>query len=72
MHLLNHVKVHTEVAKKTIFGRRFMDIEIRQNGVAIGGIETKTGNSRYNPSHRAKDEWLGMNGYPVNLVRKPK
>ena len=65
-------EVHIEVTKKTPFGRRFMDIEIRANGVPIGGIEAKTGNSRYTPSQRAKDEWLGMNGYPVNLARQRK
>jgi hypothetical protein len=37
----------------------------------LGGIETKTGNSRYHPSQRAKDEWLRQNGYPVDLVRDP-
>lgn len=65
-------EVHIEVSKRTPFGRRFMDIEIRQNGVPVGGIETKTGKSRYTPSQRAKDEWLKMNGYPVNLARQRK
>ena len=63
--------VETEVYKKTIFGKRYMDIEVSQNGRVLGGIETKTGNSPYKPAQRAKDEWLRMNGYPVNIVRGP-
>jgi hypothetical protein len=41
-------------------------------GKVLGGVETKTGNSPYKPSQRAKDEYLKQTGYPVNLVRKPK
>ena len=49
-----------------------MDIEVRQNGVPVEGIETKTSNSRYTPSQRAKDEWLRRNDYPINLSRQKK
>ncbi len=63
--------VKTEVTKKTPFGPRRMDIEVKHNGKA-SGVETKTGNSRYRPSQRAKDNYLRKHGYPVNLVRKPK
>lgn len=62
-------EVQTEVSKKTPFGKRVIDIEVRKNGKPLGGIETKTGRSRYRPSQRAKDEWLRRNGYPVDLVR---
>jgi RHS repeat-associated protein len=61
--------VQTEVVKDTPFGRRVIDIEVSQDGKVIGGIETKTGNSPYTPSQRAKDAWLGQQGYPVNVVR---
>lgn len=63
--------IFTEVPKKTIFGPRVIDIEVHYGGRVLGGIETKVGASRYLPSQRAKDFWLGLNGYPVNLVRKP-
>jgi RHS repeat-associated protein len=61
--------VQTEVVKQTPFGKRVIDIEVSKNGKVLGGIETKTGNSRYSASQRAKDEWLRQNGYPVDLVR---
>jgi RHS repeat-associated protein len=62
--------VETEVYKKTLFGGRFIDIEVSQGGKVLGGIETKVGGSRYLPSQRAKD-WLLKNveGYPVNVAR---
>jgi len=63
--------VRTEVFKRTPFGPRYMDIDVRLNGVSLGGIETKVGGSRYLPLQRLKDAWLGANGYPVQLVRKP-
>ena len=63
--------VQTEVTKKTPFGRRVIDVEVSKDGKVLGGIETKTGKSRYLPSQRAKDEWLRQNGYPVNVVRDP-
>lgn len=63
--------VNTEVFKKTPFGPRYMDLDVWHNGVNLGGIETKVGGSRYLPLQRLKDAWLGANGYPVNLVRKP-
>ena len=63
--------VKTEVTKKTPFGTRRMDIEVKHSGKA-SGVETKTGNSRYRPSQRAKDNYLKKHGYPVNVVRKPK
>jgi hypothetical protein len=62
-------EVTTEVYKKTIFGARFIDIEIAKAGVVLGGIETKYGNAVYGAAQRAKDYWLGMQGYVVNVVR---
>jgi RHS repeat-associated protein len=64
-------QVKLEVYKPTIFGKRYIDIEVYHNGKLLGGIETKVGGSRYLPSQRAKDFWLGMNGYTVNVARKP-
>lgn len=63
--------VNTEVYKWTPFGKRYMDLDVWHNGVNLGGIETKVGGSMYLPLQRLKDAWLGANGYPVNLVRKP-
>jgi hypothetical protein len=60
-----------EVPKNTPFGRRVIDIEVSKDGKVLGGVETKTGNSRYTPAQQSKDEWLRMNGYPVDVVRKP-
>ncbi len=48
-----------------------MDIDGWHNGINLGGIEAKVGGSRYHTLQRLKDAWLGANGYPVNLVRKP-
>ncbi|MBE7448009.1 MAG: hypothetical protein HS111_03710 [Kofleriaceae bacterium] len=62
-------EVETEVIKQTPFGRRVIDIEVSQHGRVLGGIETKVGGSRYLPSQRAKDEWLRLHGYIVDLVR---
>jgi hypothetical protein len=44
-------------------------MEVSHNGKVLGGIETKSGNSPYEPSQRAKDKWLEQNGYPVDVVR---
>lgn len=60
-----------EVSKWTIFGRRVIDIDVWKNGVNLGGIETKVGGAVYNASQRAKDAWLKMGGYIVNVVRGP-
>ena len=64
--------VQTEVTKTTPFGTRRIDIEVsdKPGGKVLGGVETKTGNSPYKPSQRAKDEYLKQQGYPVNVVRK--
>ncbi len=65
--------IEKEVMKSTPFGKRFIDIEVKTNkGEILGGIETKTGNSRYLPSQRAKDEYLKIIGYPVNVIRNNK
>jgi len=64
--------VQTEVTKQTPFGARRVDIEVSHNGKTLGGIETKTGNSPYKASQRAKDAYLKERGYRVNVVRKPK
>lgn len=63
-------EVRKEVVKHTPFGNRVIDIEVRKNGLILGGIETKVGGSRYKPSQRAKDYWLKGQNYPVNLIRK--
>lgn len=60
------------VTKRTPFGKRVIDLEISRNGKVLGGIEAKVGRSPYKPSQRAKDWWLGRNGYPVAVVRKPR
>lgn len=65
-------EVAVEVVKKTPFGPRRIDIEVRQGGSPLGGIETKTGNSPYTPSQRSKDTYLESQGYPVDLVRKER
>jgi hypothetical protein len=65
-------EVATEVYKSTPFGRRFIDIEVSQNGQVLGGIETKLGGSRYTPAQRAKDAWLWLTErYRVDVVRGP-
>ena len=62
--------VRTEVYKRTPFGKRFIDIEVRLDGKLLGGIETKTGGSAYTATQRAKDMWLRLvQRYPVNVVR---
>lgn len=65
--------VYKEVYKWTPFGKRYMDIDVWDNGVNLGGIETKVGGSRYKTLQRLKDAWLGAQNipYPVQLVRKP-
>jgi RHS repeat-associated protein len=64
--------IQTEVTKKTPFGLRVVDLEVRMNGKVLGGVETKTGNSRYTPSQRAKDWYLEyVLNYQVDLVRRP-
>jgi len=63
--------VTKEVTKQTPFGRRVIDIEVKHNGKTLGGVETKTGNSRYTSSQRAKDNYLKQQGYPVNVSRQP-
>lgn len=66
-------EVTTEVYKRTPFGRRFIDIEVSLDGTVLGGIETKVGRSRYTAVQRLKDSWLEwVDGYPVNVARKPK
>jgi hypothetical protein len=63
--------VRTEVTKLTPFGRRVIDIEVWKDGTLLGGIEAKYGNSIYRASQMAKDYWLKMQGYIVNVVRSP-
>lgn len=64
-------EVTTEVYKRTPFGKRYVDIQVKYKG-RLSGIETKTGQSRYNTLQRLKDLWLEkVEGYPINLVRKP-
>jgi len=63
--------VKKEVPKKTPFGPRVIDIEVQHNGKTLGGIETKTGSSRYRSRQRAKDNYLKQQGYPVNVIRQP-
>lgn len=65
-------EVLTEVYKKTPFGKRFMDLEVRYQGRVMGGIEIKKGGSRYHNLQQLKDWWLrNVEGYPVDLVRVP-
>jgi hypothetical protein len=65
-------QVQTEVYKWTPFGKRFIDIEVSQNGTVLGGIEAKTGASRYTSLQRLKDWYLtNMKDYPVNVARGP-
>jgi hypothetical protein len=64
-------QVDRQVRKDTPFGPRIIDLEVRDaDGNVLGGVEVKSGNSRYRPDQRSKDEWLGRNGYPVNVVRQ--
>jgi RHS repeat-associated protein len=63
-------QVEKEVVKRTPFGARRIDIEVSKGGKVLGGIETKSGPfSRYTPWQRAKDAWLTLTGYIVQLVR---
>ncbi|MDB4940249.1 MAG: hypothetical protein JWO40_674 [Candidatus Doudnabacteria bacterium] len=63
--------VQKEVTKDTFLGKRVIDIEVKdQKGNLLGGVETKTGNSRYTPSQRAKDYYLKtFQNYIVNVIR---
>jgi RHS repeat-associated protein len=61
-------EIDRQVRKDTPFGTRVIDIEVKGQQ---GGIEVNSGNSRYPPDQRSKDEWLRQNGYPVDLIRKP-
>ena len=64
-------EVATEVYKSTPLGPRFIDIEVREGGRILGGIETKTGNSPYTVSQRAKDAWLRLvERYSVTVARE--
>jgi hypothetical protein len=66
-------RVRRHVRKKTPFGVRIVDIEVRDaNGNVLGGVEAKLGHARYRASQRAKDEWLRQRGYPVDLVREAR
>ena len=59
-----------EVYKQTPFGPRYIDVEVSDpSGRVLGGIEAKVGGSPYKPSQRAKDAWLAIGGYIVNVVR---
>lgn len=61
-----------QVRKDTPFGPRVIDIEVKdKDGNVKGGVEVKSGKSRYRQDQRSKDEWLRQNGYPVDVVRKP-
>jgi RHS repeat-associated protein len=64
-------QVRTEVVKHTPFGPRRVDIEVSKDGKVLGGVETKTGGSRYTPDQRSKDEYLRRKNYCVQLVRGP-
>lgn len=64
--------VDRQVRKDTPFGPRVIDIEVKdKDGNVLGGVEVKSGKSRYRQDQRSKDEWLRQNGYPVDVVRKP-
>ena len=63
--------VEKEVFKRTPFGSRYIDIEVTYKGQVSGGVETKLGKARYDVTQRAKDWYLNLMGYPVNVVRKP-
>jgi RHS repeat-associated protein len=65
-------QVRPEVTKWTPFGYRRVDLEVSQGGRVLGGIETKTGSSRYTAPQRVKDWWLrNFQGYDVRVVREP-
>jgi hypothetical protein len=62
--------VEIEVYKPTLFGKRYMDLEVRLDGKLLGGVETKVGGSPYTTAQRAKDAWLRLiQEYPVTVVR---
>ncbi len=64
--------IDRQVQKGTPFGPRVIDIEVKdKDGNVLGGVEVKSGGSRYRADQRSKDEWLRRNGYPVNVIRKP-
>jgi hypothetical protein len=63
--------VNQHVTRETPFGRRVVDIEVWKDGELLGGIEVKTGGSRYMPQQRAADQWLNSHGYPTYLMRLP-
>lgn len=46
-----------------------LDIQISRNGRVLGGLEIKTGGSRYLPSQRAKDWYLSRIAYRVQVIR---
>gem|GEM_PF-4184062 len=65
-------RTERQVRKQTPFGPRVIDIEVSdKDGNVLGGVEVKSGNSRYRQDQRSKDEWLRQNGYTVDVVRKP-
>jgi RHS repeat-associated protein len=65
-------RIERQVRKDTPFGPRVIDIEVKdKDGNVLGGVEVKSGDSRYRQDQRSKDEWLRQNGYPVDVVRKP-
>jgi Pretoxin HINT domain len=55
----------------TPFGWRFPDVTVSDSaGRVLGYLECKKGNSRYNASQRAKDEWIRRDlGRTTTLVR---
>jgi len=65
-------QVTKEVVKRTPFGTRVIDIEVSVGGRILGGIETKLGSSPYLPSQQAKDAYLRVSGYLVNVVRRAR
>lgn len=63
-------KVFPEVLKNTPFGGRRVDLDVWLEGKNLGGVEVKSGLSRYLASQRAKDFWLKhFDDYVVNVVR---
>ncbi len=65
-------EVEKEVYYWTPFGKRFIDIEVREAGRVLGGIETKVGGSPYKVLQRLKDFYLkSAKGYSVDISRVP-
>jgi hypothetical protein len=63
-------KVLPEALKDTPFGGRRVDLDVWHEGKNVGGVEVKSGLSRYLASQRAKDFWLKhFDDYIVNIVR---